>query len=218
MSPVGPNCLKPSMCTPSPWGLSDGTKDTPSCWLRGCGDLGCDYEQNRYSIRNRFWIDVVYGMLWSGKFFETLIGVRKEPLGELLAKLGGIYVLEPMLTVLFVTNMVHVWENVMANLRSQVFRRILIQKVLSPSFATFLSGHCNSHFVWHRYLLSFEYGDEWFTDSAMPSCRRWSFLTVTRYCLRLPFQNIRNVIFWCLCPEEQLWNCAFLLSSFSGPG
>lgn len=68
-------------------------------------------------------------MLWSGKFFETLIGVRKEPLGELLAKLGVIYVMEPALTVLFVTNMVHVWENVMANLRSQVFRRILIQKV-----------------------------------------------------------------------------------------
>ncbi|KAG0575564.1 hypothetical protein KC19_5G012700 [Ceratodon purpureus] len=67
--------------------------------------------------------------LFSGKFFETLIGVRKEPLGELLAKLGVIYVMEPALTVLFVTNMVHVWENVMANLRSQVFRRILIQKV-----------------------------------------------------------------------------------------
>ena len=69
--------------------------------------------------------------LWSGKFFETLIGTRKEPLQELLTKLGVVYVMEPALTVLFVTNMVHVWENVMANLRSQVFRRILIQKVQS---------------------------------------------------------------------------------------
>lgn len=67
--------------------------------------------------------------LFSGKFFETLIGAQKEPLQELLAKLGLIYVLEPVFTVVFVTNMVNVWEKVMANLRSQVFRRILIQKV-----------------------------------------------------------------------------------------
>jgi hypothetical protein len=77
-------------------------------------------------------LTLVRVMLWSGKFFETLIGVRKEPLRELLAKLGVVYVMEPALTVLFVTNMVRVWENVMANLRSQVFRRILIQKVLLP--------------------------------------------------------------------------------------
>lgn len=67
--------------------------------------------------------------LFSGKFFETLIGVRKEPLSELLAKLGVIYLMEPALTVVFITNLVHVWENVMAHLRSEVFRRILIQKV-----------------------------------------------------------------------------------------
>lgn len=74
----------------------------------------------------------------AGRFFETLIGVRKEPLKELLAKLGVIYIMEPTLTVLFVTNMVHVWENVMANLRSQVFRRILIQKVTQHATSTTL--------------------------------------------------------------------------------
>lgn len=69
-------------------------------------------------------------MFLAGKFFETLIGVRKEPLSELLAKLGVIYLMEPALTVVFITNLVHVWENVMAHLRSEVFRRILIQKVI----------------------------------------------------------------------------------------
>lgn len=83
----------------------------------------------------------------AGKFFETLIGVRKEPLKELLAKLGVIYVMEPALTVLFVTNMVHVWENVMANLRSQVFRRILIQKV--TQYATSTTLHIKSNVSSH---------------------------------------------------------------------
>lgn len=89
---------------------------------------------NWRSIRIDLQLALFGAMFCLGKFFETLIGVRKQPLGELLAKLGAIYVMEPALTVLFVTNMVHVWENVMANLRSQVFRRILIQKVLSSSF------------------------------------------------------------------------------------
>jgi hypothetical protein len=83
--------------------------------------------------------------LFSGKFFETLIGAQKEPLQELLAKLGLIYVLEPVFTVVFVTNMVNVWEKVMANLRSQVFRRILIQKVCNPI-------HCISSHVLYPFL------------------------------------------------------------------
>lgn len=67
--------------------------------------------------------------LFSGRFFETLIGASPEPLWWLLAKLSVIYALEPILTVIFVTNMTAVWEKVMASLRRQIFQRVLIQKV-----------------------------------------------------------------------------------------
>eukprot|EP00249_Psilotum_nudum_P010276 c22443_g1_i1 orf=563-2965(-) len=67
--------------------------------------------------------------LFSGRFFETLIGACEEPLWKLLSKLSFVYFMEPILTVIFVTNMITIWEKVMTNLRSQVFRRILTQKV-----------------------------------------------------------------------------------------
>ncbi|KAB1210758.1 ABC transporter B family member 28 [Morella rubra] len=67
--------------------------------------------------------------LYSGKFFEVLIGARPEPLWRLLCKLGVLYALEPVLTVIFVTNLNTVWEKVMSTLRAQIFRRVLIQKV-----------------------------------------------------------------------------------------
>ncbi|KAH7301686.1 hypothetical protein KP509_23G038100 [Ceratopteris richardii] len=63
------------------------------------------------------------------RFFETLIGNSPEPLWRLLSKLAVIYCLEPVLTVIFVTNMTTIWENVMASLRRRVFQRVLIQKV-----------------------------------------------------------------------------------------
>lgn len=71
------------------------------------------------------------GVVLSGRFFEILIGARPEPLWRLLSKIGILYALEPLLTVIFVTNMNIVWEKVMSTLRAQIFGRILIQKVKS---------------------------------------------------------------------------------------
>ncbi|XP_058779253.1 ABC transporter B family member 28 isoform X1 [Vicia villosa] len=67
--------------------------------------------------------------IFSGRFFEVLIGVRPEPLWSLLSKMGVLYALEPIFTVIFVINMNIVWEKVMAALRAQIFGRLLIQKV-----------------------------------------------------------------------------------------
>ncbi|XP_039794190.1 ABC transporter B family member 28-like isoform X2 [Panicum virgatum] len=68
--------------------------------------------------------------LFSGRFFETLIGRGNEPLGRLLSKIAVLYTLEPIFTIIFVVNMTVIWEQVMARLRSQIFRRILIQKMV----------------------------------------------------------------------------------------
>ncbi|KAM7499596.1 hypothetical protein LguiA_024010 [Lonicera macranthoides] len=65
----------------------------------------------------------------SGRFFEVLIGARPEPLWKLLSKVGVLYTLEPIFTVVFVVNMNTVWEKVMSSLRAQIFRGVLIQKV-----------------------------------------------------------------------------------------
>ncbi|KAL3755835.1 hypothetical protein ACJRO7_002822 [Eucalyptus globulus] len=67
--------------------------------------------------------------IFSGRFFELLIGVRPGPLWKLLTMVGVVYMLEPVFTVLFVVNMNTVWEKVMSTLRAQIFRRVLIQKV-----------------------------------------------------------------------------------------
>ncbi|EFJ27011.1 ATP-binding cassette transporter, partial [Selaginella moellendorffii] len=67
--------------------------------------------------------------IFSGAFFETLIGRRSQPLWKVLRMLALVYVLEPVLTVVFVTNMIAAWENVMAKLRSQLFRRLLVQRI-----------------------------------------------------------------------------------------
>ncbi|KAK7270818.1 hypothetical protein RJT34_26267 [Clitoria ternatea] len=67
--------------------------------------------------------------IFSGRFFEVLIGARPEPLWRLLSKIGLAYALEPLLTVIFVINMNIVWEKVMSTLRAQIFGRILIQKI-----------------------------------------------------------------------------------------
>lgn len=64
-----------------------------------------------------------------GRFFEVLIGARPEPLWKLLTKIGVLYALEPLLTIIFVINMNIVWEKIMSTLRAQIFGRILIQKV-----------------------------------------------------------------------------------------
>ncbi|KAL5198673.1 hypothetical protein ABZP36_002185 [Zizania latifolia] len=68
--------------------------------------------------------------LFSGRFFETLIGRGSEPLWRLLSKISVLYTLEPIFTIIFVINMTVIWEKVMARLRSQIFRRILIQKMV----------------------------------------------------------------------------------------
>ncbi|PVH63858.1 hypothetical protein PAHAL_2G122500 [Panicum hallii] len=68
--------------------------------------------------------------LFSGRFFETLIGRGNEPLSRLLSKVAVLYTLEPIFTIIFVVNMTVIWEQVMARLRSQIFRRILIQKMV----------------------------------------------------------------------------------------
>ncbi|XP_021297045.1 ABC transporter B family member 28 [Herrania umbratica] len=66
--------------------------------------------------------------IFSGRFFEVLIGARPEPLWKLLSKVGLLYSLEPIFTVIFVVNMNTIWEKVMSTLRAQIFRRVLIQK------------------------------------------------------------------------------------------
>ncbi|ESQ54755.1 hypothetical protein EUTSA_v10024541mg [Eutrema salsugineum] len=66
--------------------------------------------------------------VFSGRFFEVLIGVRPEPLWRLLSKIAVLYSLEPIFTIAFVTNMNAIWENVLATLRAQIFRRVLVQK------------------------------------------------------------------------------------------
>ncbi|CAL5065664.1 unnamed protein product [Urochloa decumbens] len=68
--------------------------------------------------------------LFSGRFFETLIGRGNETLWRLLSKIAVLYTLEPIFTIIFVINMTVIWEQVMARLRSQIFRRILIQKMV----------------------------------------------------------------------------------------
>lgn len=52
----------------------------------------------------------------------------------LLSKVGVLYALEPILTVIFVVNMNTVWEKVMSTLSAQIFARVLIQKVKYSSF------------------------------------------------------------------------------------
>ncbi|KAF3433038.1 hypothetical protein FNV43_RR24140 [Rhamnella rubrinervis] len=66
--------------------------------------------------------------IFSGRFFEVLIGARPDPLWKLLSKVGILYALEPILTIIFVVNMNTVWEKVMSTLRAQIFGRVLIQK------------------------------------------------------------------------------------------
>ncbi|KAK9994410.1 hypothetical protein SO802_024113 [Lithocarpus litseifolius] len=67
--------------------------------------------------------------LFSGRFFEVLIGARPEPLWRLLSKVGVLYALEPILTIIFIINLNTIWEKVMSTLRAHIFRRVLIQKV-----------------------------------------------------------------------------------------
>ncbi|GMP70092.1 hypothetical protein CsSME_00029100 [Camellia sinensis var. sinensis] len=67
--------------------------------------------------------------LYSGKFFEVLIGKTPEPLWNVLSKVAVLYALEPIFTVIFVINLNTVWEKVMSNVRAQIFQRVLIQKV-----------------------------------------------------------------------------------------
>lgn len=67
--------------------------------------------------------------LLSGRFFEVLIGTRPDPLLELLSKVGLLYTLEPIFTIIYVVNMNSIWEKVMSTLRAQIFQRVLIQKV-----------------------------------------------------------------------------------------
>ncbi|KAH7557569.1 hypothetical protein JRO89_XS11G0181900 [Xanthoceras sorbifolium] len=66
--------------------------------------------------------------IFSGRFFEVLIGASPEPLWRLLSKIGVLYALEPIFTVVFVVNMNTVWEKVMSTIRAQIFARVLIQK------------------------------------------------------------------------------------------
>lgn len=94
--------------------------------------------------------------VWSckGRFFEVLIGVRPDPLWQLLSKIAVLYSLEPIFTIVFVTNMNAIWESVMATLRAQIFRRVLIQKVWFvscdhnlPDVYHLNEYHCDSCFL-----------------------------------------------------------------------
>lgn len=81
-------------------------------------------------------------MVFLGRFFEVIIGARPDPLWKLLSKVGLLYALEPVLTVIFVVNLNTVWEKVMSTLAAQIFRRVLIQKVKlkSSNFTFFFSS------------------------------------------------------------------------------
>lgn len=71
----------------------------------------------------------IFGIVETGKFFEILVGRRSESLWSLLSKIGVLYALEPIFTIIFIINMTIIWENVMASLRAQIFGRMLVQKV-----------------------------------------------------------------------------------------
>ncbi|XP_027103872.2 ABC transporter B family member 28-like isoform X2 [Coffea arabica] len=70
-----------------------------------------------------------YSSISRGRFFEVLVGRRQEPLWQLLSKVGILYTLEPIFSVIFIVNMNSMWEKVMSSLRAQIFQRVLIQKV-----------------------------------------------------------------------------------------
>ncbi|KAH0457188.1 hypothetical protein IEQ34_015095 [Dendrobium chrysotoxum] len=67
--------------------------------------------------------------LFSGKFYEVLIGRGTGTFWNLVSRIATLYILEPIFTVVFVINMTIMWEKVMASLRGQIFKRMLIQKV-----------------------------------------------------------------------------------------
>ncbi|CAI9768208.1 unnamed protein product [Fraxinus pennsylvanica] len=67
--------------------------------------------------------------IYSGRFFEVLIGARPAPLWQVVSKLGILYTLEAICTIIFVINMNIMWEKVMSSLRAQIFQRVLIQKM-----------------------------------------------------------------------------------------
>lgn len=67
--------------------------------------------------------------IYSGALFEVLTGRSQEPLWRLLSKVGLLYALEPIFTVVYIVNMNFIWEKVMTRLRAHVFQRVLIQKV-----------------------------------------------------------------------------------------
>lgn len=112
------------------------------------------------------------GALWPyvGGFFEVLIGARPEPLWVLLSKVGVLYALEPIFTVMFVVNMNTIWENVMSSLRARIFSSILIRKVKLLALLFYL-GTCLVTSLLRSFL-------------EIQCCGflicRWSFLTATR--------------------------------------
>ena len=66
----------------------------------------------------------------SSKLIEVLIGQRPESqFPQLLASITFIYVMEPVLTFFYVKNVCAVGEEVVARLREDLFRALLVQKV-----------------------------------------------------------------------------------------
>ncbi|KAL0400804.1 UNVERIFIED_CONTAM: ABC transporter B family member 28 [Sesamum latifolium] len=62
--------------------------------------------------------------IFSGRFFEVLIGARPEPMWQLLSKVGILYTLEPIFTIIFVINMNSIWEKVMSSLSSNISKGV----------------------------------------------------------------------------------------------
>ncbi|KAL7003271.1 ABC transporter B member 28 [Sarracenia purpurea var. burkii] len=67
--------------------------------------------------------------LYSGEFFEVLIGATPKSLWNVIGKIAVLYALEPIFTIAFVINLNTIWEKVMSSLRARIFQRVLIQKV-----------------------------------------------------------------------------------------
>lgn len=77
-----------------------------------------------------FFIDDLFiWQIFTGKFYEMLIGQGTGTFWNIISTIATFYILEPIFTVIFVINMTVMWEKVMASLRGQIFKRMLIQKV-----------------------------------------------------------------------------------------
>ncbi|GBG92354.1 hypothetical protein CBR_g55235 [Chara braunii] len=66
---------------------------------------------------------------YSGRFFEVIAGITPGSIKDLLLRLAVYYTVEAVSTVIFISSMCGMWENVIAEVRVAVFERIITQKI-----------------------------------------------------------------------------------------